>query len=120
MSSILIVDDEDSFRELLGHFIERHGVQVFKAKDGCQALQLYSENKPSCVILDLKLPEMNGEEVFQKIRAINPQVKIYLVSGAMDVSLKKLTDKLGANGCLNKPITLEEISEIIKSLEEKK
>jgi DNA-binding response OmpR family regulator len=116
MSSILIVDDENEFKVFLARFLERKGIKAYLATTGQEAIQSYQENKPSCVFLDVKLPEMDGEEVFKRLRAIDSQAKIYFVTGIADSQFKETADKLGANGYLVKPITVEDVMTLVKEI----
>ena len=116
MKTILLADDEEDVRETLGHFIERRGMGALKAKDGIEALQLYQEYTPDCTLLDAKLPEMDGVKVFQKIKQLNPQAKVYFITGITDVKFKDKVKELGADGYLAKPIVLEDLLKIVESI----
>jgi two-component system response regulator (stage 0 sporulation protein F) len=116
MKTILLADDEDDIRQTLKHFLERRGMRVFEAKDGPEALNLYKTHTPDCVLLDMKLPLMDGLEVFQKIKQINPSAKIYFLSGIADTTLKDTAKSVSADGYLSKPIVLEDIVKIIESI----
>lgn len=115
---ILLVDDEDYMRNMLGSILVRKGVKVFTAKNGAEALRLYKKNKPSCVFLDIKLPDINGIEVLQKIKEIDPRAKIYFLSGATEsnCSIQNQITELGALGFISKPIDLNKIIEIVNDL----
>lgn len=67
-SKVLIVDDERKIREIVRLYLERDGFQVFEAKDGLEALELFRSVNPDLVVLDLMLPKLSGEEVAALIR----------------------------------------------------
>jgi CheY-like chemotaxis protein len=118
MVQILIVDDEDSLRELLARAIERKGIPVLQAKGGLEAIELYQKHKPQCVFLDIKMSDMDGMEVFKRMRQIDPQANIYFLSGSDNKEFKEIAKNLGASGYMVKPILLDDVMTIIKNLNE--
>jgi DNA-binding response OmpR family regulator len=116
MKTVLLVDDEDYVREILGNFIERKGFRALRAQNGQEAIDLFQANSPDCVFLDVKLPDSNGEEVFEKIKKLNPGAKIYFLTGVDDNVFKEKVQSLGALGYLVKPIALNEVSGILSAL----
>jgi len=116
MGTFLIVDDEVSVRDIIGNFIARKGQQVLKAQTGEEAIALYAKHKPDCVLLDMKLPDINGIEVCRSIKALNPQAKIYFITGIDDNSFRKEAEQFGIVGYLVKPIELDDVAQIIKSI----
>lgn len=116
--TILLVDDEDETREMLAKVIERKGNKVFSAGCGQKAIELYKEHKPDCVFLDVKLPDIQGPEVLKKLKEIDPQAKVYFITGVSDEDyrLQEKAKELGAEGYLGKPILIEDIFELIDKL----
>lgn len=83
--SILLVDDERPLLSLLGKFLERRGYQVASCETGTAAIDLF-RNSPSAfelVVLDLKLPDMSGEEVLSRLLEISPTVRVLVSSGSV-------------------------------------
>lgn len=114
-NSILLVDDDDDARTLLGKFLDRRGIEVFSAACGKDAIDIYKEKRPQKVFLDVRLPDMDGVSVFTKIREFDPQAIIFFVTGSTDgFSFQKKAKEIGAAGYVSKPITLDDILEIIK------
>ncbi len=120
---ILLVDDETIVREVNDEIISALGYQVLKASNGKQALEIYQErgDEIDLVILDMIMPEMNGAEVFAKLREINPKIKVLLASGySVEGQASKIMAQ-GCNGFIQKPFTLEllstKIDEILKGKE---
>ena len=72
MKSVLIVDDEKYIRNILSKILKDRGFKIYCAEDGYHALQLYSEFKQDVVILDFKLPDIDGIEVLSRLKTINP------------------------------------------------
>ena len=117
MVKILIVDDEDSLRELLAKAVQRKGTPVIQAKNGLEAIDLYQKHKPQCVFLDVMLEDMDGIEVFKKIKQINPQANVYFISGSDNKKFKEIAKNLGASGYMVKPVLLDEVMAIIQNLD---
>ena len=109
---ILLVDDEDIVLDVGAQMLERIGYKVFKAKNGKVAVDIFRENREliRLVILDLKMPEMDGESAFRHLKQIQPEVKVLISSGG---SLPdKVGDQLkhGCSGFIQKPFSLSNLS----------
>ncbi len=116
--TILLVDDETIVREVNQEILSELGYRVFAASNGRQALDIYQKKgtKIDLVILDMIMPEMNGAEVFTKLRELNPKVKVLLASGySVDGQAAKIM-ALGCNGFIQKPFTLELLSNKINRI----
>ena len=109
MKKILIVDDEESIRWVLGKFFEKSGYEVLYAEDCKQALEKAS-NDLHLILLDIKLPEGSGLEVFRKIRAdgITAPVIVLTAQSMMSNAIEAM--KLGAYDYIAKPFDLDEIN----------
>ena len=105
---VLVVEDEESYREALTSGLSHEGFEVATAADGIDALRQFSEHRPDIVLLDLLLPGMHGIEVCRRMRAIAP-VPIVMVS-AIDTELDVVLGlELGAAGYVTKPFHLREL-----------
>ena len=111
--TILLVEDDNYAREYLTRSIERKGHKVVGSATGYGAIDLYKENKPQCVLLDIKLPDINGIEVLKKLKEIDPQANVYFLSGSEEIVSVAHAKKLGATGYLTKPIVLEDLMKLI-------
>ncbi len=119
--AILIVDDEKPVLEVGAEMLKAIGYKVFKAQNGHAAIELYKEyqNQIDLVILDMILPDLGGGEIFDQLKEINPSVAVILSSG---YSIEgRATDILnrGCKGFIQKPFSMEELAEKIKSIIEK-
>jgi len=117
--SILLIDDEEMVINISEMMLKRLGYRVLKAHSGYEGLQLFEENKSKIdlIISDLEMPKMNGEEVMDKIREIDPQIKVMLSSGALTDADEKNVMNKGFNGFIKKPYNMntlcEKMAEII-------
>ena len=107
-AKILVVDDEPSIVELLHRFLSRRGCDVSTASNGEAALETLRQGRQEMVILDLKMPGMDGLEVLQRIREENLDVgRIWAISGyATDTEAREAL-RLGAADFINKPLDLK-------------
>jgi two-component system, cell cycle sensor histidine kinase and response regulator CckA len=111
--TILLVDDEDLILEIGKPLLERLGYEVLLAKGGKEAIEVYQGNMNliKIVILDMIMPKMSGGETFDRLRAINPQVKVLLSSGYSINGQAQEILKRGCHGFIQKPFNLRELSQ---------
>src|ERR1700687_3029083 len=81
MASILLVDDDEQFRNMLSETLKGAGYQVLEARDGAEGLKFYREHGTDLIITDLIMPEKEGLELIQEFRCNDPEVKIIAMSG---------------------------------------
>jgi DNA-binding NtrC family response regulator len=89
------------------------------AYDGESALNLIKEEEPEVMILDLKMPGIDGIEVLQRVKQTNPQIEVIILTGHGSEADKELCMKLGAFAYLEKPVDVNVLSETIKKANEK-
>ena len=117
--TVLVVDDETQLRDLEELILKRKGFTVLTAEDGRQATDIFREHKDEivCVLLDLTMPHMGGEETFAGLRSIREDVPVILVSGYSEDELKERVEKLGFAGFLRKPVgrraLLDKVREVL-------
>jgi two-component system, OmpR family, response regulator RegX3 len=105
---VLVVEDEESYRQALSSGLRQEGFEVETAPDGIEALRLFADRPPDIVLLDMLLPGMHGMEVCRRMRAM-AQVPIVMVS-AVDTELDVVLGlELGAAGYVTKPFRLREL-----------
>ena len=115
MGVILVVDDEQSSRELLTNFLEGAGYKVVTAEDGRQALALLQEHQVSAIITDLRMPNVNGLRLIRELRENGDTIPILAVSGINRDQLM-LAEDYGANVGLSKPIDRDELLKIVEQV----
>ncbi len=111
---ILVVDDEKNIRLTLAQALEFSGLLVQTASDGEEALQKLTEADFTLVLLDLKLPGLDGLEVLRRIRQSRPKLRVIIITahGTIEYAVEAL--KAGAVDFLRKPFSLNEIREIVQ------
>jgi len=119
--TLLIVDDEELVLDVGANMLEKLGYTVLKAHNGAEAVEIFKANKDSIkmVILDIIMPGMGGGAVYDKIKAINPEVKVLLSSGySVDGMAIELLER-GCDGFMQKPFTIEQLSGKIQQIMKK-
>ncbi len=119
--TLLIVDDEELVLDVGTNMLERLGYTVLKAHNGGEAVEIFEANKDriKMVILDIIMPGMGGGVVYDKIKSINPEVKVLLSSGySVDGMAIELLER-GCDGFMQKPFTLEQLSGKIQQIMKK-
>lgn len=103
--TVLLVDDEEVLLTVTSKMLNRLGFEVITAPDGVEALELFKENLDDicCVILDLTMPNMNGEECFRELRRINENVRVILCSGFNEQEATQRFVGKGLAGFIQKP-----------------
>ena len=118
-SRILIVDDSSMSRRIVRGILESAGYEVSEAADGMAALERYSLEKPDLVVLDMVMVGMYGLEVLQKLREMDGQAKIIVVTADIQPSTREMAEQAGSRGFVTKPIRKEELlSAVNLALEE--
>jgi DNA-binding NtrC family response regulator len=104
MPSVLIIDDEREITGVLGTFFERAGHEVMRAHTGEEGIAWVKRARPDLVLLDLRLPDMTGFDVLERVREEHPVV--IMITGHGDVALAVQAMQSGAESFLTKPIEL--------------
>ncbi|MEE8553042.1 MAG: response regulator, partial [Desulfobacterales bacterium] len=119
--TILLVDDEDMIVDVAQGILKLLGYNVLTAKGGKEAIQAYKKNqdKIDMVILDMIMPDMNGGEVYVKLKEIDPDIKVLLASGySLNEQASAILER-GCNGFIQKPFNMMDISEKIREILDK-
>jgi len=108
-SSVLVVDDEDSLRTVLSNELSNEGYEVRNAADGDAAISELQKNQYDLVLLDIKMPRMNGFEVLKFIKEGHPKTKVVMLTGFADLKNAIESKKLGADDFVSKPYDLVDL-----------
>jgi DNA-binding NtrC family response regulator len=109
MNKILVVDDDPDFSFNLSAILKENNFEIITAANGSEALQKIQTAGPDLVLLDLRLPDMDGLKVLQKIKGSDPDLEIIIITAYMDVKDAIQAMKLGAYDYLTKPFDNEEL-----------
>ncbi|MEP7380247.1 MAG: PAS domain S-box protein [Gemmatimonadota bacterium] len=112
---VLVVDDEPAIRQALSQLLERLGHRVRLAQDGEEARGIIEERTPDRILLDLRMPRMGGDALFDELRERHPAVSRGVIFLTGDVESESAAEYLRSSGCLtlHKPFTLEAVREAI-------
>jgi len=115
VNKILIVDDEESIREVLSGILEDEGYSVDSAKDGPEGLKKAESGVYDLVILDVWLPGMGGMEVLDKIKKTIVDIEVIVISGHGNIDMAVKAVKIGAFDFLEKPLSLDKVITVVKN-----
>lgn len=100
MGSVLIVDDDQKLRDILSGIIRRNGMSTWTASNGAEALDRVRQHRPNVVLLDLKLPVMNGGDVLRELKAAGEleRLAVIVFSSDDDPKVERATERLPKRG----------------------
>ena len=111
---VLVVDDDADVREMILLVLEARGVRAAGAADGVEALEQLSDHElPSLILLDLRMPRLNGEQLVERLRARPALAAIPVVVLSGDNQARTIARAIGARGCLVKPVELGELLAVV-------
>jgi len=102
---VLVADDHAGYREMLSEILAEDGHQVEQAVNGADAWVKLQEQLYDYVVMDLRMPEMNGLEVLRLMRRLKPKPRTILVTGEKTLFVEQMALNLGAAGCYQKPMS---------------
>jgi two-component system, OmpR family, response regulator CpxR len=111
---VLLVDDESQFIEALAERLQLRGFEARVANDGPAALDLLEKDRLKLVVLDLRMPEMDGLEVLRHIKEKWPTTQVIIATGHGDEEDRRKCLELGAFAFLSKPVNIKELSDLLK------
>ena len=113
---ILVVDDEFNVAQMLAEYLTEQGYQVATAHGGIEALTKIDLERPQVILLDIRMPGMDGVEVLRRIRSFDTQVGILMISANDDVELAKQTIAMGAFDYTLKPVDFAYLSRAVDTM----
>lgn len=119
MISILIIDDAAFSRRMLRKYIEAEGYTVLEATNGKEAIEMVHEHQPDCILTDLLMPEMDGFQLIQALRAKNCDIPVAVISADIQDTSRQRAGDLGVVEFLNKPAKEAEVRQMIQQLLER-
>ena len=116
MNSILIIDDDDQLRNSFKKLLAEEGYKVESAASGEAGLKIVNNESLDLVILDMRLPGMNGLETFMKLKKLNPDIKVLLSTGySIDEKAQEML-RQGCRGYILKPYSVIDFSHKLREI----
>ncbi len=115
-TNTLIVDDNISLAKSLSFILEKKGYEVSMAKDGMDAIKKVKAKFFNIILMDIKMPLMNGVESYKRIKKISPRSKVFMMTAYAVEELVQDALAEGAHGILYKPLDIEKILSIIDEI----
>lgn len=112
--TILVVDDEKEICTVLSDNLYQEGYRVFTAYNGKKALELVKKEKPDLVLLDIRMPEMDGIEVLRRIKKMKKEIVVIILTAYGTLETARKAMKLGAYDYITKPFDLFLLKSIVK------
>ncbi len=112
-ASVLVVDDEPKLRSLLESFLQLHGLRTMTAGSGREALEALKTFDATIVLLDIKMPDMNGVETLKHIKSLKPHITVLMITGVEEEHTMQEALSLGAYDYLMKPFDLEYLETVL-------
>ena len=116
MAKILVIDDEQGIRDLLDALLRRKGYAVILAESGQKGLQLFRRERPDVLVLDLKMPGMDGLTVLRQVRSLNPKQPVIILTGAGTPEIEQQVRALGVTEYVEKEFSLHLLGDSLKRL----
>ncbi len=107
MPRVLVVDDEPNARELLSEFLTSKGYEVLTASEGEEALRKVKEDRPHLILLDVRMPKMSGLEVLRRVREIDQEVGVIMVTAVNEEETGNKALQMGAFDYITKPLDFQ-------------
>jgi YesN/AraC family two-component response regulator len=116
MKSILVIDDEKSIRDMLRAGLTQYGYVYYEASDGRNGIEVYKRSRPDIVLTDVKMPEMSGIEVTKHLKGIEYDADVVIMTGYGSEELVIEALRSGASNYIKKPISLDELFNILDGI----
>ncbi|MFS0863007.1 response regulator [Fredinandcohnia sp. 179-A 10B2 NHS] len=111
---ILIVDDQYGIRILLNEVFHKEGYKTFQAANGVQAIDIVQKHSPDLVLLDMKIPGMDGIEILKRLKKIDPEIRVIIMTAYGELDMIQEAKDLGAITHFAKPFDIDEIREAVR------
>ena len=102
MAKVLVIDDEQGIRALLDTLLRRKGYDVIVAESGQKGLECFRRERPDVIVLDLKMPEMDGLTVLRQIRSLNPRTPVIILTEAGNAEMEQRVRAMGVTEYVEK------------------
>lgn len=114
-AKILIVDDQFGIRILLNEVFQKEGYNTFQAANGLQALDIVQKHDPDLVLLDMKIPGMDGIEILKRMKELEPDIRVIIMTAYGELDMIQEAKNLGAITHFSKPFDIDDIRAAVKN-----
>ncbi|SFU63839.1 response regulator [Alicyclobacillus macrosporangiidus] len=112
---VLIVDDQFGIRVLLQEVLLQEGYQVFQAANGPTALEIVKQESPDLILLDMKIPGMDGLEILRNLRKMGAESKVIMMTAYGELDLIQEAMEMGALAHFTKPFDIDELRQAVNA-----
>jgi DNA-binding response OmpR family regulator len=116
MAKILVIDDEPNVRTLLDMRLRHQGYDVLFADSGRKGLQLYRQEHPDVIVLDLRIPELDGITVLEQIRSVDLKQSVIILTGDTSPETERQVRALGVSGFIVKGTSMQQLVDTLRCL----
>ena len=116
---LLIVDDEKDIREWAAKFFRKRKIEVLTASSGEEAIEIVGREKPTAMLLDITMEGIDGIETLRRIREVDKDIKVVMVTGSEDKEARNQTKELGAYDYIHKPLKMSELENVVLKIFDK-
>lgn len=116
MKRLLIVDDQQGIRLLLNEVLKKEGYATYLAANGIEALSFAEEHKMDCVLLDMKIPGMNGVEILKRLKEKWPGLPVFMMTAYGELDIVQEALNLGAIRYFTKPFDIFEVRDEVNKI----
>ncbi|WP_108668831.1 response regulator [Peribacillus acanthi] len=111
---LLIVDDQFGIRILLNEVFQKEGYKTFQAANGIQALDIVTNQAPDLVLLDMKIPGMDGIEILKRMKKLNPDIRVIIMTAYGELDMIQEAKDLGALTHFAKPFDIDDMRKAVR------
>ncbi|WP_042470833.1 response regulator [Bacillus ndiopicus] len=116
MIKILIVDDQQGIRLLLNEVFKKEGYETYLASNGIEALGIFKNEEIDCILLDMKIPGMNGIEILRELRKLSDKINVVMMTAYGEQALIDEAFQLGATKYFTKPFNIFEVRDAVNEI----
>lgn len=114
---VLVVDDQYGIRVLVKELFSKYPLKVLQAANGMQALEMVQIERPDLILLDMKMPGMDGLEILRRLKKMDKTLKVIMMTAYGELDMVEEATKLGALAHFTKPFDIEDLcNEVIRQL----
>ncbi len=113
---ILVVDDEHNILDVIQTFLENEGYRVMTADSVAEAMSRLEESMPQIVLLDIRMPDVDGIQCLRKIKEMYERVEVVMMSGFATTSMARKSLQIGAFDYITKPLEFDHLKEVIEQI----